>query len=62
MDPRCVARGRHASFCAITLTVACACVQYLTLVFIGFISASSMRGFLKDMRRVRVHLGLPPFK
>lgn len=27
------------------------CVQYLTLAFIGFISASSMRGFLRDMRR-----------
>lgn len=26
-------------------------VQYLTLAFIGFISASSMRGFLRDMRR-----------
>ena len=25
--------------------------QYLTLAFIGFISASSMRGFLRDMRR-----------
>jgi Abscisic acid G-protein coupled receptor len=26
-------------------------LQYLTLAFIGFISASSMRGFLRDMRR-----------
>lgn len=26
-------------------------MQYLTLAFIGFISASSMRGFLRDMRR-----------
>ena len=28
-------------------------VQYLTLLFVGFISASSMRGFLHDMRKVR---------
>ena len=27
--------------------------QYLTLLFVGFISASSMRMFLHDMRKVR---------
>ena len=28
--------------------------QYLTLLFVGGISASSMRGFLHDMRKVRL--------
>ena len=35
-----------------TLQAVMAAVQYLTLLFVGFISASSMRGFLHDMRKV----------
>ena len=32
----------------------CLLLQYLTLVFIGGISASSLRGFLNNMSKVRL--------